>query len=167
MQSRFGVVCIRVSRVFYQTLLALAALGLFVAASALAFILVGSILTPQAMDELGVVAVVAAPVTLALGTANLRIIENARAINEQQSIAYANSFRAQVDELNLAEYRFDQREKAQLDTFNRDYQAVVSDHNMAVPNSDKTFQPVQTPPVFVSGKRPLDCPVRLFHFILF
>ena len=49
-------------------------------------------LTMQALDGMGLISLLASPVTSALGQANVRSIESARQIVQQQQLAYTASF---------------------------------------------------------------------------
>jgi hypothetical protein len=99
-----------------MTAVALFALGMYILAE-----VASAVLTIQALDGLGIISAIVAPVTSALGTANVKAIENARVINTQTLLAAENAYNQALFELAQTTNDFNDDQERDLAAFNDEY----------------------------------------------
>ena len=114
-------IAIYTSQVFSATL----AVVLFVLGVWLLVQLVAAVLTVQGFDGLGVFSLISSPVTIALGQANVRAIENARQLNQQTLPANLASFSSAQQEIADLVNEFNDGQQRDLALFNAEYCDLV------------------------------------------
>lgn len=109
-----------------QVLTAVVGIVIFVLGVWLLVQLIAAVFTVQGFDGLGVFALIASPVTLALGQANVRAIENARQLNQQTLPANAISFLSAQQRIADATNEFNDAQQRDLQLFNSEYCALLA-----------------------------------------
>jgi hypothetical protein len=115
-----------------QVLTAIVGIVIFVLGVWLLVQLIAAVFTVQGFDGLGVFALIASPVTLALGQANVRAIENARQLNQQTLPANALSFLSAQQRVADATNEFNDAQQRDLQLFNTEYCSLLARVDPAV-----------------------------------
>ena len=104
-----------------RAVVALLAVGIFVAVMVLLSEIASSLLTMQAFDGLGIIAIISSPVTVSLGNANVKAIENAKVINTQSITMAQNAHNTALRELARTTNEFNAAQARDLRVFNDEY----------------------------------------------
>jgi hypothetical protein len=104
-----------------NAILALCVVGALVAGVFFIAQVASSMLTIQALDGVGIIVAIGAPVTGALGSANVKAMDNARQINQQTLVEARNTHRSALREVAVVTNDFNADQAADLRDFNERY----------------------------------------------
>jgi hypothetical protein len=121
---RHRQILVQAAKASLQALLGLTAVALFALGMYILAEFASAILTVQALDGLGVVGAIVAPVTSALGSANVKAIENARAINTQTLLSAENSYNQALQDIAVLTDDFNAEQERELALFNAEFCAL-------------------------------------------
>jgi hypothetical protein len=132
---RHRAIVVKAASVFVRAILGLIAVALFAIGMWLLAEVASSLITVQALDGIGVIGAIVAPVTAALGAANVKSIENARVINSQTLLTAQNAYDQALHELAALTDEFNDDQERDLALFNDEYcalQATLRAYNGSV-----------------------------------
>ncbi len=118
---RYRAVLIKTLQVVFNALLGMVALALFALGMYILAEAASAIITVQALDGLGVIGAIVSPVTSALGSANVKAIENARVINKQTLLSARNAYNQALFEIARTTNDFNDAQLRDIDSFNAEY----------------------------------------------
>jgi hypothetical protein len=119
-------ILVKVAQVMSRALLGMLLLAGFAVAMYFLSEFASAIITVQALDGLGIIGAIVSPVTSALGSANVKAIENARVINSQTLVSAKNSYDQAIFDLAVLTDDFNLDQERDLALFNDEYCSLFS-----------------------------------------
>jgi hypothetical protein len=119
-------ILVQAAQVMSKALLGMLLLAGFAVAMYFLSEFASAIITVQALDGLGIIGAIVSPVTSALGSANVKAIENARVINSQTLVSAKNSYDQAIFDLAVLTDDFNLDQERDLALFNDEYCSLFS-----------------------------------------